>query len=121
MCDQADIGKHCEAPDEIGPPLTYMEEHGVFKPVEAISNPKGLCQFYQMNPKKSNVLTGPKSADCACKIRGMVEMPKRVRRLLTVVVFEGELVTPVCLLQELHSRLTLCCITIHTPDEAKVG
>ena len=96
MCDHADIGKCCEAPDEIGPPLTYMEEHGVFKPMEAINNPMGLCRFYRMTPKKSNVLTGPKLADCACKIQGMVEMAKGVGRVLTVIVFEGESFSPVC-------------------------
>ena len=30
VCDHADIGKCCEAPDEIGPPITYMEEHAGF-------------------------------------------------------------------------------------------
>ena len=30
VCDRADIGKCCKAPDKIGPPLTYMEEHRVF-------------------------------------------------------------------------------------------
>ena len=34
VCDYADVGKHCEALDEIGPPLTYMEECRVFKPAE---------------------------------------------------------------------------------------
>ena len=121
VCDHTDIGKCCEAPDEIGPPLTYMEECGDIKPVEAINNPMGLCRFYRMNPKKSNVLTGPKLADCAHKIQGMVEMAKRVRWLLTVIVFEGESVTPMCQLQELHSCLTLSHIAIHTPEEAKVG
>ena len=121
VCDHADIGKRCEAPDEIGPPLTYMEEHGVFKPAEAISNPMGLCRFYQMSPKKSNVLTGPKSADCAHRIQGMVEIAKRVRQHFTIVIFEGESVSPICLLQELYSCLTLSRIMIHTPDEAKVG
>ena len=121
VCDHADIGKCCEAPDEIGPPLTYMEERRVFKPAEAINNPMGLCQFYRTSPKKSNVLTGPKSANCAHKIQGMVEIAKRVGWLLTVIVFEGESVTPMCLLQELHSRLTLSRIAIHTPEEAKVG
>ena len=92
-----------------------------FKPAEAINNPMGLCWFYQMSPKKSNVLTGLKSADCACKIQGIVEVAKRVGQLLTVIVFEGEPVTPMCLLQKLHSCLTLSCIIIHTPKEAKVG
>ena len=81
----------------------------------------GLCRFYHTGAKKSNVLTGPKSADCACKIQGLVEMAKGVRWVLTIVAFEGELFSPVCLLQELHSHLTLSHIAIHTPDEAKVG
>ena len=81
----------------------------------------GLCQFYRMNLKKSDVLTGLKLADCAHKIQGMVEMAKSVGRLLTVIVFEGESVTPMCLLQELHLHLPLSSIVIHTPEEAKVG
>ena len=81
----------------------------------------GLCQFYRTSPKKSNVLTGLKSADCACKIQGMVEIAKRVGQLLTVVVFKGESVISMCLLQELLSCLTLSHIVIHTPEEAKVG
>ena len=121
VCEHADIGKRCEAPDEIGPPLTYMEERRVFKPAEAISNPMGLCWFYRTSPRKSNVLTGLKLANYARKIQGMLETAKRVRQLLTVIVFEGESVSPMCLLQELHSHLTLLHIMIHTPEEAKVG
>ena len=121
MCDHADIGKHCKAPDEIGPLLTYMEECRVFKPADAINNPMGLCRFYRMSSKKSNVLTGLRSTDCAHSIQGMVELAKGVRWPLTIIVFEGESVTPLCLLQELHSHLTLSHIEISTPDEAKVG
>ena len=51
----------------------------------------------------------------------MVEIAKRVGWQLTVIIFEGESVSPVCLLQELHSHLTLSRIAIHTPEEAKVG
>ena len=98
-----------------------MEECGVFKPVEAINNPMGLCRFYQTSSKKSNVLTGPKSADCARKIHDMIKLTKGVRRPLTVIVLEGEMVTPLGLLQELHLHLTLFCITIHTLEEVKVG
>ena len=74
-----------------------------------------------MSSKKSNVLTGPRSTDCAHRIQGMVELSKGVRQLLTIIVFEGESVTPLCLLQELHSCLTLSHIEISTPDEAEVG
>ena len=79
----------------------------------------GLCRFYQTSPK--NVLTGPKSADCTCTIQGIVELAKGVGQLLTVMVFEGESVTPMCLLQDLHLCLTLSHIAIHTPTEVKAG
>ena len=98
-----------------------MEERRVFKPMEAINNPMGLCRFYQMSSKKSNVLTGLKSTDCACKIHDMIKLAKGVGWPLTVIVFKGEMVTPLGLLQELHSRLTLSHITIHTLEEVKVG
>ena len=91
--DHADVGKCCKAPDKIGPPLTYMEERGVFKPLDTIDNPMGLCRFYQMSSKKSNVLIGLKSTDSTCKIQDMIKLAKGVGRLLTVVVFEGETVT----------------------------
>ena len=58
VCDHPLAGKHCEAPDQVGPPLSYMEEHGVFKPAESVNNPMGLCRFYRMSPEKSNVLMG---------------------------------------------------------------
>ena len=90
VCDHADTGKRCEAPDEIGPPLTYIEECRVFRPTESINNPMGLCQFYRTSPKKSNVITGPRSADRACMVQGMLKMAKRVRHLLTVIVFKDE-------------------------------
>ena len=98
MYDHADIGKCCKAPDKIGPPLTYMEECGVFKPVETIDNPMGLCRFYRTSSKKSNVLTGPKSADCTRKIHDMIKLAKGVGQPLTVIVYEGETVTPLGLL-----------------------
>ena len=121
VCDHPLIGKHCEAPNQIGPPLSYMEEHRVFKPAESINNPMGLCRIYQTSPEKSNALTQPKSAECARRIYGMVEIAKRVRWQLTVIIFDGESVSPVCLLKELHSHMALLQITIHTPEEAEVG
>ena len=79
--------------------------------MEAINNPMGLCRFYRTSSKKSNVLTGPKSTDCTHKIHDMIKLAKGVRRPLTVIVFEGETVTPLGLLQELHLHLTLSHIT----------
>ena len=98
-----------------------MEECGVFKPAESLNNPMGLCQFYCMSPEKSNVLTGPKSAYCAHRIYGMVEIAKRVRWQLTVIIFDGESISPMCLLGELHSHMALLRIAIHTAREAEMG
>ena len=108
-------------PTRLDLPFPYIEEHGVFKPAESINNPMGLCQFYWTSPDKSNVLTGPKSADYAHTIYGMVEIAMTIGRQLTVIVFDGESVSPVCLLRELHSRMALSRIAIHTAGEAEVG
>ena len=49
--DYADGGKRKpKNPDTFGPPVTYMEECGVFKPLPSTTNPLGLCQFYPMDP-----------------------------------------------------------------------
>ena len=89
--------------------------------MESINNPMGLCQFYRMSPEKSYVLIGPKLAKCAHRIYGMVEIAKRVGQQLTIVVFDSESVSPMCLLEELHSHVALSQIVIHTPEEADVG
>ena len=101
--------------------LTYMEECGVFKPLDTIVNPLGLCRFYQTDPQKSNVITGLKSTASTCKIKHLLELAKELGWPLTIVVFEGGMVTPLGLLQELHSCLTLSHIMIHMPEEVKVG
>ena len=121
MCNHPQFGKCCEAPDHVGPPISYMEECRVFKPVMTTNNLMGLCQFYRMSPKKANVLVGPKSAECAHGIRCLIEIAKRSGWQLTVVVFKGESVSPWCLLGDLHSWLALSRFTIHTPEEAKIG
>ena len=115
------FGKHCEAPDHVGPPISYMNERGVFKPAESINNPRGLCLFYQMSPGKANVLVGPKSAESAHRIHCLIEIAKGLGQQLTVVVFEGESVSPWCLLSKLHSRMALSRFALHTSEEAKIG
>ena len=103
VCDHPLPGKCCEAPDQVGPPISYMKECGVFKPAKFINNPMGLCRFYCMSPEKSNVLTGLKSVDCAHKIYRMVEIARGMGHQFTIIVFDGESVSPTCLLGELHS------------------
>ena len=98
-----------------------MEEHGVFKPLDTMANPLGLCWFYHTDSSHSNVITSPKSAAGAQRIKHLLEKAKDLGRPFTIVVFEGSNVTPLGLLQELHSWLTLSCIPIFTPDKAKLG
>ena len=100
-------GKCCEAPDHVGPPISYMEERGIFKPVESNNNPRGVCRFYHTSPGKANVLVGPKSAESARRIHRLIEIAKGLGRQLTVVIFEGESVSPSCLLSKLHSHMAL--------------
>ena len=44
-------GNLCKDPNKIGPPLAYMEERGVFKPLDTTANPLGLCWFYHTDPE----------------------------------------------------------------------
>ena len=87
----------------------------------SMNNPMGLCQFYRMSPEKANILVGPKSAEYAHRIRGLIQIAKTMGRQLTVVVLEGESISPWCLLGKLHSRLALSRFNIYTPEEAKMG
>ena len=86
--DYADGGRPCKAPDKIVPPFSYMEEHGVFKPLNTIANPLGLCRFYLTNPQQSNVMTGPKVAASAHRIKHLLEMAKDLRQPLTIIVLK---------------------------------
>ena len=92
-----------KAPDKISPPFSYMEERGVFRPLDTIVNPLGLCRFYQTDPQQSNVITSPKSAASAHRIKCLFEMAKDLGWPLTIVVFKGGNITPLGLLQELYS------------------
>ena len=105
VCDHPHLGNRCEAPDQVRPPISYMEELGIFRMPVSMNNPMGLCRFYHMSPEKANVLVGPKSAKCACRIRGLIQIAKTMGRQLTVVVLEGESISPWCLLGELHSSV----------------
>ena len=121
VCNHPHLGNRCEAPDQVRPPISYMEELGVFRMPVSMNNPIRLCQFYHTSPGKANILVGPKSAECARRIRGLIQIAKTMGRQHTVVVLEGESVSPWCLLGELHSRLALSWFNIHTPEEANMG
>ena len=114
-------GKRCEVPDMVGPPISYMEKVKMFKPLEFVHNPKGLCRFYHTSPGQSNVLVGPRSAASARLLHRLIQIAQELGRQLTVVILEGESVTPWCLLGELHLRLALARYVLHTSGEAKMG
>ena len=119
--DYTNGGRPCKALDKIGSPFSYMEKRGVFKPLDTIADPLDLCRFYQTDPQQSNIITGPKSAASTHKIKHLLERAKDLGRPLMILVFEGDNVTPLGLLQELHSWLTLSHIPIFILDEAKFG
>ena len=77
--DYVDTGRTSKAPDKIGPLLTYMEECRVFKPLDTIANPMGLCIFYWMDLKKSNVTTGLKSVASTHKIHHLLVLAKELK------------------------------------------
>ena len=93
----------------------------MFKPLDTIVNPLGLCRFHRTDQKKSNVITGPKSVASIRKIHCLLELAKELGQPLTIMVFEDGKVTPLGLLQELHSCLTLSHIAISTPEEVEGG
>ena len=103
IINYANGGKPCKAPDKIGPHVPYMEERGVFKPLDTIMNPLGLCQFYHTDPVHSNIITSPKSAASTCKIKHLLEKVRDIGQPFTIIIFEGSNITPLGLLQELHS------------------
>ena len=71
--DYAKVRKTSKAPDNIGPPLTYMEECGAFKPLDTIANPLGLCRFYCANPATAKSVPAPKSPATTHKVKRMLE------------------------------------------------
>ena len=74
----------------------------MFKPLDTIVNPLGLCQFYCTDPPQSNVITSLKSAASTCRTKHLLEKAKDLGWPFTIIVFEGGKVTLLGLLQELH-------------------
>ena len=66
-------------------------------------------------------LLGQSQLSVPAGFTGMVEVAKRVGRQLTVIVFDGESISPMCLLRELHSRVALANRAIHTARRGQGG
>ena len=75
--DYADGGKRRpKNPDFFGPPVTYMEERGVLKPLPSTMNPLGLCHFYPTDPTIVSTLTPPKPPAKADHIKILLLLTK---------------------------------------------
>ena len=119
--DYAEVRKASKVPNNISPPLTYMEECRVFKPLGTMANPLGLCQFYHADPESAKSVAAPKPPATTCKVKCLLEKAREQGWPYIIVVFEGGNITPLGLLLELHSCYTLSCIPIFTAEEVKQG
>ena len=113
-CDHGDPCKELRHPDPAGPPLDYMKHHGVFKAKK--SNEYDLCHFYHIE------LSGDLPtflSPCEPATHGMLEdFLLKVRALgcpNLIVAFAWDSAMAVCLLQELHSKVSFR----HLPMEPK--
>ena len=120
--DYADGGKRKpKNPNTFSPPVTYMEECGVFKPLPSTMNPLGLCHFYPANPTIVPTLPAPKPPAKADHIKSLLLLAKMQPRPFIIVVFKGGAITLLGLLQELHTLSALAHIPIYQPEETKDG
>ena len=120
--DYADVRKRRpKNPDSFGPPVSYMEDHGVFKPLASTTNPLGLWRFYPADPTIASTLPTPKSPAKADHVKGLLLLAKMQSRPYIIVVFQGGTITALGLLQELHTQSALAHIPIYRPEETKAG
>ena len=92
----------------------------MFQPLASMTNPLGLCHFYRMDPNMSMPKT-PKPLATVEHVKKLLVLASTQRRPYIIVVFQGGTVTPLGLLQELHTRSALIRIPICLPGETKDG
>ena len=118
--DYADGGKRRpKHPDPLGPPVSYMKEHGAFHTLPSTTNPLGLCHFYPTDPASMSTLAPLKSLAMVEHLRGLLLLAKMQHRPYIIIVFKGGPITPLGLLQELHTRNALSRIPIFRSDKTK--
>ena len=77
MNDYTDGGKRKpKNPDTLGPPISYMKEHGVFQPLPYMTNPLGLCHFYRVDASTMSELTPPKPPAMAEHVKSLLLLMK---------------------------------------------
>ena len=100
--DYTDRKRKSKNPDPLGPPISYMEECGVFQPLASTTNTLGLCRFYRMDPN-TPMPTGPESPAMVEHVKKVLLLASTKRWRYVIMVFRGGTVTPLGLLQELHT------------------
>ena len=118
--DYTDGKRKPKNPDPLGPPVSYMEEHRVFQPLASTTNTLGLCHFYRADPNVSTPKT-PKLPATVEHVKKLLLLASTQRQLYIIMVFQGGTVTPLGLLQELHTQSALLRIPIYLPGETKDG
>ena len=118
--DYADGRRRPKHPDPLGPPNSYMVEHGVFQPLASPTNTLGLCRFYHVDSDASMLAT-PTLPATVNHIEKLLLLASTQGWRYVLMVFKGGTVTPLGLSQELHTRSALVRIPIHVPGEAKDG
>ena len=112
--------KRPKNPDPLGPPVSYMEDRGVFEPLTSLTNTFGLCRFYRVDPN-APLPSGPVLPATAEHVKRLVFLASTTPRRYVLLVFPGGTVTALGLLQELHTRKALVRIPIYQSGDAKDG
>ena len=115
-CVHADPCKEAKSPDPLGLPLDYMASHGIFEPKK--TGEYDLCHFHQVG-LSGNLPEFPlphEPATCE-QVSSLLLKARALGWLNLIVVHSRDVVTTVCLLQELHIKDSLC----HLPGDQSRG
>ena len=82
--DYTDGKKRPKNPDPLGPPVSYMEERGVFQPLASTTNTFGLCRFYRADPN-TPMPTGPDLPATVEHVKRLLLASTKPRRYVIVV------------------------------------
>ena len=118
--DYMDGKRKPKSPDTLGPPVSYMEERGVFQPLASTTNSLGLCHFYRVDPNVS-MPTGPKPLATVEHVKKLLFLASTKRWWYIIVVFQGGTVTPLGLLQELHTQSGLSVSLFTCLEKPRTG
>ena len=118
--DYADAGKRRpKNPDTIGPPFPTWRNAGCFSPCPLWWIPWGYVAFTPWTHPVCLHFCSPKPPATKEHLKSLLVLAKSRHQPYILVVFQGGPITPLGLLQELHSWHMLVRIPIFLPDETK--